>query len=524
MGKNYYWDATKARFIARAMNGGIKRQLGSFKTEQEAIDAVQKYLNDNHTVMAKKTSTAKKNTPKKSTAPKALLGDVLKYIHNTLINPDTTKRIWGDNITKLCLYAQQDKDDLMKYTIKELGIILEKVDLVPIMADKKLVDDIIMNTMRNKINNSILSNETRKTIYVALHGVSTNLASWQSVKEHGVPLSEATRRYYNDTVKQIKEINEAADDHQQPKGNVKMFIQKYGKDYKWENLVKDYDSFIDDLRYDNSEKSKQQLRDACLMGLYVHHIPRRLEDYFKLQMYRKKPTQHDDKNILVIDGDKATIYVDDFKTRKKVNKSGTGFKDMNKMFIEAIKPQVVSLLNEYIKRWDIKEGEYIFHPVDGKKQDHYTSTAASNNLTAVMKRVYDKNHMGLSLMRHLWGGWFEAHQHKFNNKQKRDIFVKFGDTRTRLPTPYGYALKLDGQENKTVTEIQGEIAAEKEANELAMRDAEEEGSIGDVDMDADVTEIVSPKKGNDDIEALWEQMAALEVQKMRLFAKLLSFK
>jgi hypothetical protein len=157
-------------------------------------------------------------------------------------------------------------------------------------------------------------------------------------------------------------------------------------DFGWIEMQNEYDKYISEQPFTNTEKGRKALKIAVLSGLYILHRPRRAMDYRLLQYYSKKPTEKEaeGRNILYKDKDKLYFSIDVFKTRWRTHGASTQRKEVLPRYIKEVNDKLSSLLKDYIKKMKTKDMSkltpqekrskveyYIFHLENGNETEFY---------------------------------------------------------------------------------------------------------------------------------------------------------
>lgn len=144
------------------------------------------------------------------------------------------------------------------------------------------------------------------------------------------------------------------------------------------------------------------------------------------------------------------------------------------------------------------------------------------------KTVFGREGITADDIRHWFQTDFVEHYTEYNDAQRKEIFERLGDTPAQLPSALRYMLQKAENAGKTYTEIAEGVEGKIEAKDLAERDAEEEGSVGDInekdkiDEIAEEGEVISPITPiYDDKEAIYKRLAELEVEKTKLMVMLM---
>lgn len=490
MVSNYYFDKKKERYVCRINIEGKRTNIGTFKTEKEAVEAVENFYKDKNIKMAPKTKAPKETTT-------FTLQTSVEFIQS-LNNPQSTKDNWIRSLVSLAANVTDGNQlDNFSLTSKELQNKYKDVNLVPILKDFEKTSDVIENKITNKRTGEIISVDTKKQYYASI-------AILFIQKAGRLVVNKELKKQYEE---KIKEFDKASNDKRKQNEPIRANLQY--PDFDWEQIQNEYQTFIDTKPFTNTEKGRAELRVACLVGLYVLQRPRRVQDYELLQYYSKLPDadKRKGKNIIFIEKDTATLYLDKFKTRVKVVRNKE--KELLPTYVKTLNPRLTSLLKDYIKKSGIKDMAkltplerrekkefYIFHKESGTQEELYSKGGFSEYVSKCLKKVYEKKDLSVNTFRHSFNDWISQHLKEYTDAQLEEIAIDVGDTPRSLPTNLRY--RIARQENKGMekSQIDEMIRDDAYARELARAGAEEEASIGqvaeDVEKDDDVDEVVSP--------------------------------
>jgi len=284
--------------------------------------------------------------PKKKTpAPKSVtVGDVAKYF-NEHAYAEGSKTLWMSRLRFIAKYYHNVRDS----TEAEL----DKLDLTKALNDYDKVVNLIEDVIKNQNTGKDTSISTKKQYYIAC---------FNATRKGGVPVSKQIHEDYEKKTREWERRENEKRDLNEPKGgNAKH------PDLNWTQIKKLYDTY-------NTEHphGKWITRFLVIVGFYVLEVPRRVEDFSEMTLTFKMPkTIPEGKNLLVVERSKVTVVIDKFKMRWKVAKKKTKKKQMLPTFIRELKPALSSLIRDYIKQWDMKEGDYIFFKHTGSPSDKY---------------------------------------------------------------------------------------------------------------------------------------------------------
>lgn len=469
------------------------------KPTEKALAAMQAKAPAPKPVQAQEPAPA----PKPKIAPKPrkssfTLKKCLEII-NDLPNPQSSKDIWKRALSNLAIFASPNPSDFEDSTTAEAAEQLADYDLGKLIRDFAQTVDVVENKTKNRKTGEDIAIETQSQMYKAL---SKLFGKGKGKFEVDSKLKKA----YADKVKEFDAKGTDARDLNEPKAGVEEH-----PDITWNMLETTYNNYIETQPMTNTKTGNHRLRISTLLGFYVLQRPRRVQDYQLLQLYNKLPAQYPEgKNILIMDKDKATIYLDKFKTRWVVRGTSKEKKVLMPRYEKELNPRLVSLLKDYIKRFEIKDKQYVFFPEGGSKNEPYADksfgTAVKSALQQVMKR---KKMGGVNSIRHWFNTYVGEHFNEYNDAKKKEIAIDVGDTPKNLPTNLRYAIANQANKDKSVTEIQGELGDRNRAREQADLEAEEEGSVGEVEQQVphfEPLEVPDERIYNKDVAVLLDGM------------------
>jgi hypothetical protein len=507
--KGYSYDKSKDRFVCRFMINGKRTQIGSFKLELDAQECVEKYLNENNIMPPKKV---------KLTTTKTLKSCCEFY--DSLLNPDSTKSNWKRSLIGLVANTKRGElDDTLLNN--ELGEKYEDVDMIPIITDfDKVVETV--DSIKSKRNGNGIANDTKKHYYAAVVALFTN-------KRNNVVVEKELKTKYMDKVKELDGLSNDKRNQNEPQRANLLYPE-----FTWEVMREELEKYMTTQSFGKTKTGIERLRRACIVGMFVLLRPRRVEDYQLLQYFSKLPKEEDrkDKNILLIEKGKATIYIDSFKTRHRVKNNKT--KELMPTYVKELPPKLTEFLNDYIKKAQLKDNAkrtrqevkdnvnyYIFHIEKGEQTEKYKNSGFSKAISAAMKEIYGKTDLSVNTIRHAFQSWIAQHIEEFTDAQLKQIFVDVGDTPKNMPTALRYRIAQQGNKGMEVTEIQDMIHDEEYAKKVMQGGAEEEGSVGNAGDIAEIIEdeILSPSPSNEvpqTAESICKKIGELHTEIARL--------
>lgn len=445
------------------------------------------------------------------------LNDALKYF-DTLANAPASLRNWKDSLITLVHYVEAgDSAFPTMMTKKELGETYKDVNIYPIITDFKKVEDLVDNKIMSSRSNQPIAIDSKKQYALSIIRLTQKKSPCQ--------IPKPVRELYNDKLKEIEQSsNQLRNLNTAKRGNAKY------PEFDWTTALKEYDEFITSKAFSNTVKGKKDLRDACLVGLYVLQRPRRIQDYTTLQFYSKKPNdkEADGRNIVYADGDKMFFSIDMFKTRFRVSGNATAKKELLPRYVKELDSKLSSLLKDYIKKAQVKDMSkltseerrnkrnfFVFYKESGTSADGYDEGSFSKVLSQSMKRVFNgRTALSVNTLRHMFNSWIAENLNQFNDSQLQQIAIDVGDTPKQLPTNLRYRIQHAENIDVDKTEIQGNIAENDFIREMVEREGEEEGSVGNVAEQDEVVSPAPPMVVDGDIDILYTKLgrAVMEVK------------
>jgi hypothetical protein len=403
---------------------------------------------------------------------------------DALPNAQGSKDIWTNNITSLAIFslpAAKREADYMNLTFKELADKYKDINILPLIEDFDRTVDIIEGEIINKVNGEAVGFETKKQYFYAILVL---------VGRNGViKLDDETIKQYTD--KKVEYDVASINNRKTPAPKGAMV--KYPT-LTWELFKIEFEQFLNETAFTNTDKGRKDLRQACIIGLYLLQAPRRVEDYASLQLYTTLPSEKEQegKNILLLGKENATIYIDKFKTRWRVNKGSKVPKEVMPRFVKELPPRLTSLFRDYIKKSSVtdmsklKKGDksqhYVFYKESGKTTDGYDAHAFSKLVSTSMKSVFKKTGLSVNTFRHVFEDFIGRHLQEYNELQLEQLAHEFGDksliTMLRYRTPNQANRDLEPFQD-IVQNIEERNMAQLEALAAGLyEDQASEGSIG----------------------------------------------
>lgn len=424
--------------------------MEGFAKKQE----IKNIIENKETIMPPK-KVVKKVNPNQNVS----LEIVLKKMKE-LPNPQTTISIWYNNIINLVNFSLEERIKDKKEVVAEQ---LKDFNVFELLMDFDKVANIIKNKIVNTTNNQPIAEETKKQYWFGILSV---------IGENGsIQLPEDIVKKYTQAKTDAEIISQQSRKYLVPKG-----IRISNPDVFWDDIVEKYEKFLKDTPFTNTEKGRRELRYAIAIGLYVLQAPRRVNDYSNLKWYSKLPSEkvRQDNNIIVINGDNATFYIDDFKIRHTTKKGKK--KEVLPTYIKEVNATLLDLIKKHIKFNQIpdmtkeKEDHFIFFKENGTK-DGIDPGYMSKLVKTAGKYIFQLD-ITATDYRHLYSHYINVkHPNEFNIKHLDQIAIDVGDK--HRSTQYAYRDANLQNINKTPAEIQ-EALKEKD------RRADEQDSVGNV--------------------------------------------
>ena len=469
-----------------------------------------------------------KSSPKQNPPPpkKVTLGEAIECI-DSLPNAEGSKNIWRNNIISLGVYlvpAEEREADYMNLTFKELAEKYKDINILPLIEDFDRTLDIIEGDIVNKTNGQSISFETKKQfLYCLLVLIGKNGV---------IKLDDETIKKYRDK----KVEYDIASQNNRKTPALKGAMVKYPT-LTWELFKIEFEQFLNETAFTNTDKGRKDLRQACIIGLYLLQTPRRVEDYASLQLYTTLPSEKEQvgKNILLLGKENATIYIDKFKTRWRVNKGSKVPKEVMPRFVKELPPRLTSLFRDYIKKSSVtdmsklKKGDksqhYVFYKESGKTTDGYDSHAFSKLVSTSMKSVFKKTGLSVNTFRHVFEDFIGRHLQEYNELQLEQLAREFGDK--SLITMLSY--RTPNQANRDLDPFQDIVQNIEERNMAQLEalagglyeDQASEGSIGTGEdpqvVSRQVVHEVQPSLDNTPLNILYLKLgqATMEVERLK---------
>jgi len=473
----------------------------------------------------KKSKKTKKTTQKKEMT--FTLKEGIEYI-NSLANAPSSKLNWTSALSTLVHYNEDENPYPTDMTKKELAEKYADINIVPLLNDFDKVVEIIEKQIKSTRDGNNIAIDSMKQYFLAI----------VRLIQRGSPLSlskELSGKYNAKVIEFDALSNKQRNTNEAKKANLEY------PDFTWSVVQKEYEDYVTSHAFTNTMKGKKDVRNACIVGLYVLQRPRRVADYSSLQWFSKKPTdkESDGRNILYIDDGEMYVSIDRFKTRFRVTGASKQRKELLPRYIKKVNSKLVDLFKKYIKIWNIKDMSkltnderrqgkeyYIFHQETKTHEDMYDENSFSKVISNCFKAVFNgRKGLTVNTLRHAFNTWISDNITQFSDAQLMEIAVDVGDSAKSLPTNLRY--RIANQENAGMekTQIEDMLHDDEYAKNVMMAGAEEGGSIGNVEQQEtsnDDNEVISPAPVNVDndssLDELYMQLgkAYMEIERVKL--------
>ena len=413
---------------------------------------------------------------------------------NMLPNLPGSLKIYVNAITSFAVFAQPNPEDFEGVSQEEARERLKDFDIGSLIRDYEKTCDIIDNKVKSRKDGDEISPWTKEKMYEVIQKLIGNKAGQidpgknKKLKENYLKKNKD----YDNLGKDVQRKNEAKG------GNAK------NPEVTWEILEERWNRYVDTQPMGNDNTGKQRLRNAVIVGLYIAQRPRRLEDYNSLQLYPSMPKKYPDQvNMLVMGKDSGMLHIDHFKIRKTT--SGSKLKERLKRYDKALNPKLFHLFKKYIQFFGIDASKHenvffrlrqnsfeedcrlrdpLYEISDASKKKEYKDLGFGTAITAAAKHVLGVSGWSCNSFRHAFDTFISQHRSEYNQEQLREISVDVGDTPKDPASNEMYRVVDPANRDKTPTEIQGDIMDRLRAREVANLEAEEEGSVGEVEQPA----------------------------------------
>ena len=354
--------------------------------------------------------------------------DAINWIKEKYASLKTQKQ-YIDNITKICNHFENDNLDELLGNPEPF---LQKLKLMTYSRDDM----------------KLVSSESIKTYLILIRTLTKDnkIAS----------VTEDKQKIYNNEMKKYAKLTEHDRGKNEKKGNL-----AENPEVTWDFILKKRAEF---------EKSKymtsDNLRFLTLISLTTLIRPRRL-DARHIKVYHKLPKDPSplDSYVLLGKGKEVKICYGEFKTRMRMGK------EYMKPFKRTLPSELASLIRNYVKKEDLKDGDYLFFNVS--KTEQYSDSSFSKQLAKASFKV-----LGVKLTandyRHSYMDFLTDHFKEFNDNDLKQIALEMGDLNVYTALKYRFANKTKEKEN--VTQINERLVEQREQKANQLIHDEEEGS------------------------------------------------
>jgi hypothetical protein len=461
-----------------------RKTVGSFRTEDEAKDALKIYLNN---IANEEMPPRRRQQQAEELSETYTLSTALEFISTKLNNPDSTKKLYKRCLITFTRFAVDEKEELEEdeeLNLDELVEIYGEIDLVPLLTDFERTKEVVETEIKNSRTGEDIAIDTKKQYYSAFLALFLNVEGRLFVGKEVERLIQARLDYWNIESNKKRRL---------------LLPKDYAVEdplFTYEVMEKEYTDFLATKKFSNNKQGRKDLRHAVVVGLYMLQPPRRVEDYWKLQYHSKEPTEAEqkDKNILWLrkeEGEtKGTFYIDKFKTRWQVRKNKR--KEVLPRYIKELNGRLASLFTTYLHHFKIndmsklsaqdkrdKKNYYIFFPDGQDPSVPYPNAGGYGKVVVAGMRKIFKQRAGLSTnaFRHNFNHWISRTLEKYDDEKLKDIAIDVGDTWKEMPTNLRYRFADPNNTNLAAGEVIGQVKDDDYAKALMTAEAEEEGSV-----------------------------------------------
>jgi hypothetical protein len=434
----------------------------------------------------------KTRKPKKSEV--FTLKDAHDYIYSRN-HATSSKDLWFNCIVTITHYNETaDGTPITTLTKAELYEKYENINIFPSITNTEKTIDIVMNKIKNSIDGTDISIETKKTYITAVQRLTD---------PGGLKLSKDAHEEYKKQFEEIVKITTELRNKNTPKGG-----NKKHPDFDWITAITEYNQFLNEAVFTNTKNGRKNLRAACAVGFYTLMHPRRVQDYSSLQWYSNKPDNLEDKNIVYCQGEgdneKLFISIDKFKTRHRTTGRTNKKKEVLPRFEKELNPRLASLIKDHIQKDKVPDmakrtvaqkrddTQFYIFAKDDKHTDYYDDNSFSKLLTGYFKYVFKRAGLSVNTFRHAYNTFIYKNANSFTDAHMKEISLSVGDKPRELPSNARYRdvdPKLADLEKTIIEEM---LIDDDYAKKLMEGNAEEGGSIqGDVAKDDGEQEVVS---------------------------------
>jgi hypothetical protein len=131
----------------------------------------------------------------------------------------------------------------------------------------------------------------------------------------------------------------------------------------------------------------------------------------------------------------------------------------------------------------------------------------------------DRKGITINTIRHAFNDWISENFNQFSDNQLNEIAIDVGDSPKLLPSNLRYRFQIAENADMEKTEIEGNIQENAFIRNMVEAQAEEEGSIGEVEQNRDIPdadEIQSPTPitltTNTELDVLYTKLAKAQIE------------
>jgi hypothetical protein len=336
-------------------------------------------------------------------------------------------------------------------------------DIDKILSNPDKVKEVIESATWKNNPDKLLSVESQKIIWTMIR----MLTKYGVVKS----VDKQKQQIYNDMMLKTAKYTE----YERGKNLPKAELENH-PDLLWEECLDKRDEYEKSAYF-----TKKNLEHLLFVSFYLLLRPRRAEYRF-LKVFETAPTekqvnlQEDDWIVVHPKGNQAVnMTLNEYKTAKRKQKEFLG------QYKKDLPEKLVSLLRQYIKKHERKNGEYLFHD---KKGQQLTDKKFSNLVKASCTKVLEMP-LTINSFRHLFVSMVVQNYKKFNNNDIKQIALDVGDA--SIETLLNYRIAEARKEDEGITQIHDRIIEERRKEMERVAQLEDGASGGDVEkFDGDI--------------------------------------
>jgi hypothetical protein len=195
------------------------------------------------------------------------------------------------------------------------------------------------------------------------------------------------------------------------------------------------------------EMDPARLKSLLVVAMYIYNRPRRVVDYWKLQLYSRLPDEMKGKNILYVPegGGPAMLYIDVFKFREVVVKNTP--REVMPRFSKPLDPRCEAIMRAYIKAWKITDMAsvnqdddtqyYVFPTVDNTMYED--GSGFGSLVQKAFHDVYRVDGVRTNKVRHVYMQFIQENHTKFSHADYEEIVTDIGEMpRTTTAVTYSH--------------------------------------------------------------------------------------